>query len=499
MLPVVIGLDLGTTHCKAIACGSNGEIVGSAKSTYALHSGLQGQAEQDAEEVWQGASHVLHRLASQLRGRASPQALCLSGAMHSVLPIGSSERPLARATTWADSRATPLVAQVRNEANPTTLYHQTGCPLHLPYHPIQLRWWATHYPHATRWVALKDWILFRLTGQWATDLSLASTTGLLNLHHLTWDDEALALAGITAQQLPPLVSPTETIGGLTESAARATKLPQSLPLIAGGSDGTLAMLGLGLTQPDRCAITIGTSGAVRRLTSAPHFDPEARTWCYLLESGGWVAGGAINNGGIVVEWLRQQFYPHLSQEDGYQQIAHDAQSVPLGAEGLLFLPYLSGERSPFWDANARGTFHGLRLAHTRAHFARAALEGIAFCLASVSAALWGEKPPSTPIPLTGGISRMGTWVQIVADVLGRPLVTLEGTDASAVGAARLGQLALDPTLQFDLPPTTQPFAPDPARHAHYRTLHTYFQALTDSLIHLQPPTLGTADAPPSSV
>lgn len=480
---LLIGLDLGTTNCKAVALTADGHVAASASSSYRLQSPHPGWAAQDVWEVWRGVTETLRALAANVN-REQVHGLCLSGAMHSLFPVDKEADPLALAMTWADNRAASYVPVLRAQTDPSALYQRTGCPLRSTYHPVRLRWWLGEgmpAPRgALRFVAIKDWILHRLTGIWATDLSLASTTGLLHLERLCWDEEVLALAGVTTDQLPPLVSPTAVVGGLTRSATEETGLPQGLPVIAGACDGGLANLGAGAISPGQVVVSIGTSGAVRKIVEHPLFDSAERIWCYLLMEGRWFVGGSINNGGLALQWICEKFYPDLPAERGYQQLLEDAATIPAGAGGVLMLPYFSGERNPHWNPQARALIHGLGLGHTRAHVARAVLEGVAFCLADVWEALVGEEQWIEPARLTGAVTRSPVWVQILADVLGMPLVPVETADASALGAALLGHWALGNIKTLGIPQTPRvstAFMPDPERHAFYATRHRAFQKL----------------------
>jgi gluconokinase len=408
--------------------------------------------------------------------------------MHSVLPVDAAGVPLAHALTWADQRAAPQAEALRQQLDPAArhaLYARTGCRLNALYHPAKLRWWRQAAPavfaQAARFVALKDWVFWRLTGRWLTDLGLASTTGLLDLQRLDWDPVALSLAGLDAACLPRLAAPDAVGGALQPAAAAATGLPAGLPVVPGSSDGGTANLGAGAVSPGQSVVTVGTSGAVRRLAAAPWLDPAERTWCYSLAAGRWFAGGAINNGGLALQWVRERFYPDLPGPAGYERLLHDAAAVAPGAEGVRLLPYFAGERSPHWNPSARAALTGLGLEHTRAHVARAALEGVAFCLADVWAVL-EPLPQSEPVArLTGNIARVPVWAQIVADVLGLRLEADEAADASAIGAALLGHLALGHFASLEecalRPSVVEVYEPDPVRHADYAPLHAGFQAL----------------------
>ena len=334
---------------------------------------------------------------------------------------------------------------------------------------------------ARRYVALKDWALHALTGIWATDMGLASTTGLLDITGRTWDPEALRAARVAPEVLPELVASDAVVGGLTAEAAAATGLPAGLPVVAGGSDGGMANLGTGISAPGQAVVSVGTSGAIRQIRDRPWLDPDERTWCYVLDEGRWFIGGAINNGGLALAWIRATVYSELAPADGFNRLAAEAAAVAAGADGLFVLPYFTGERSPSWKPNDPASVYGLRLEHGRGHLARAAMEGVAHCLADV----WQILPPPAATGeitrLTGGITQTPVWAQILADVIGVPLMALDTADASATGAALLGFRALDrlpANLAAAAVPTGRVYRPG-ADRAFYARHHRAFDALRD--------------------
>ena len=480
--PWIIGLDLGTSTCKALAVDEHLRVLAQGSAGYPLLTPRPGWVEQSAQDVWKGVLAALRELGQSLPlGEA--QALGFSGAMHSLLAIDAHGEPFAPAWTWADTRAAPQAALLRASTDAAGLYTRTGCPVQAPYWPARLSWLREEQPELVQptkyFVELKDWVLFRLSGEWATDRSLASSTGLLDLRTLRWDEQALALAGIDAERLPPLVNPAEVVGRLTAQAARETGLPEGLPLVAGASDGALAMLGTGAADPGQGVITVGTSGAVRLGADRPLLDPQARTWCYVLGEGRWFAGGAINNGGLTAQWVRERLYGELPDAEAYNRLFAEAADVPPGSQGLLFLPYFTGERSPHWDAGARGVLLGMGLEHSRGAIARAALEGVAFCLADIWEVLDAWQPPPAKTALTGRITQWPLWCQIVSDVLGAPLRAQEGADASPLGAAMLALGALGLPLAPEEPQSGQAaralYRPAPVAHEFYAPRHRAFQ------------------------
>ena len=478
---LTLGLDIGTTGCKAVALSPTGKVLGLKSVTYPLLTDRSGRAEQDPHAIWQAVCQSLKELSGWLAEQRLPRpaGMALGGAMHSILPLGENMQPLGNALTWADSRAEKFVLDDR--AASLRLYEATGCPLETPYHPARLRWFRAAQPELfsrTRtFVSIKDYIAYRLTGTLATDFGMASTTGLLDIHKVRWFDDALALAGISAAALPELIKATDQPGTLTPGAAAATGLAAGTAVLPGSSDGGLANLGSGVVRPGETVVTVGTSGAVRQVATAPQLDPEGLTWCYLLTEGRYFAGGAINNGGLALEWLRATLYSELPQAEGFEQLLKDAAGVK--PSKIICLPYLTGERTPHWDASLRASMFGVGRYHTRADLARAGLEGVAFSLADVYELL---KPNLLPVQLAGGVTRSPFWAQLLTDVLGTKTKLNPVADASGIGAALFAQVALgwvnlEEAAQLVSEGAKTELTPDPENHARLKEKRAQAQAL----------------------
>jgi len=472
----VIGIDVGTTACKVVAVDIAGSVYATASADYPLLQPEPGAAEQDTADIWQAVCRAIVAVAREVRA-SRLAAVSLSGAMHSLIALDESNQSLTNAMTWADTRCTDAIEEH------VAGYARTGCPNQPIYHPARLRWLKNKQPDcfdtAARFAGIKDWLVWKLCGRWATDYAMASATGLLNIHDLSWDESTMALAGVCAEQLPDVMVPWSVVGKIDAKASDLTGLPVDLPVVLGTSDGAAANLGAGAGEANETVITVGTSGAVRHMVNQPRLDPEHRTWCYAMWPNHWLAGGAINNGGLAVKWLAQRFYEVDYWRDALPQIVKDVQTIEPGSDGLMLLPYFAGERSPHYRTDATGAFIGMNLSHTRAHLARATVEAVAFCLADVAQAVGLDASDGKAVRLTGGITHMQPWCQIVADVLGVSIEPIDVADASAIGAALLGHWAAGhvPVEQcWWRGRNANVIHPDREAHQAYQTLHQQFRA-----------------------
>ena len=490
MTSLFLGIDLATSAAKALLVDEAGQEVSFGSAECTVHQPRPSWQEQDLEEVWLSLQTAVRQAAAKVDPKKI-QALAFSAAMHGMMPVDPAGRPLARMWTWADGRSQEQAESLAREHNPGEVFRRTGCPLTALYYPAKILWLKTHEPEtfrrAARFLSIKDAIFHRLTGRWLTDRSQASSNGLLDTRRLEWDAPWLTALGIGPERLPELADSDQVAGKLLPEAAQALGLRPGIPVVPGAGDGGLANLGSGATDPGQAAATIGTSGAMRKIFSEPWLDPAGRVWCYHLAPGRWYAGGAINSGGIILRWLRDGLLSDVRDralaagEEPYERIIALAESVGPGAEGLLFLPYLYGERTPHWNPRARGVMFGLAPQHGQAHLARAALEGICMCLAQVHELLRASPGGIAEIRAGGGFARSAAWVQMLADVLGAPIALPRVRESSALGAAFLAMKAVGAIKNLseakNLIPLGRSFAPDPARKDFYRARFEMFQEL----------------------
>lgn len=446
-----IGVDVGTTGVRAIAYQKDGLSLCSADEFYPLETPYPDWAEQNPEIIYKAIEKVVREVANTLiyKGK-NVSGIAISTVMHSFAPANENRELLSNMITWADSRSVGIVNELKkDEALVKGFYERTCCPTHSCYPFLKILWVRKNYPDVfakMRYIySLKDYIFEKMTGEWVVDKSSASASGLYNAHKMDWDEEILNYAGITREQLPPVVSTTYQ-SKLTDSAAQRLNLPENLPVVIGATDGVLVNVGIGAIEDGQLSATIGTSGAIRMLTKTPKVDSLGRTWCYNLTDDMWVAGGAINNGGIIMRWLRDKvchYSNHRLEDidiDPYDLMTLKASKIPAGAEGLLLLPFFTGERAPYWNSELRGMFFGLSLNHSRSHMIRAGMEGICFSLNCVLSALkdFGQVKD---IRVSGSFTKSPLWLQIMADIFSEHITLPQNSEGAAFGAAVLGFIA----------------------------------------------------------
>lgn len=481
----ILAVDIGTTSTKTMAVNRDGRIIASHAIEYPLHAPSADRAEQDPEQLLAAVLDSVRAVVDRA-GLRKDDVLCVSFscAMHGLIAVDGDFNPLTPCITWADNRAASYVQVLKERYDGHSIYLRTGTPLH-PMSPLlKLMWLRDHEPRvfdaAAKFLGIKEFVLARCFGQAVIDRSLATATGLYNLRRHEWDDGALAAAGITAARLPEPVPTTHRLTGLRPELAARMGLSPDTPFVVGASDGVLANLGVGAHEPGVYAVTIGTSGAVRGVVRGPQTDAEGRLFCYALADDYWVVGGPINNGGIMFRWVRDELATLEAQEaraqgtDPYERLTQIAEEIPPGSEGLLFLALMAGERAPYWNPNARGVFFGLSLQHGKKQMIRAVLEGIMFRIHSVARALEENGGKAKEIRASGGFARSPFLLQLLADVLGTPVTVSETVEASGLGAAMLGLLAMGEVRSFDelqgWTTTSQRFEPNVTNTAIYEKL-----------------------------
>lgn len=435
---IILGLDVGTTAAKASLFSMDGTVRLTASREYPLLNPQPGWHVQSPDEVARGVLAAIRDAVARVDA-SRIIGISISTAMHGLIGLDAELRPVTELLTWADSRARLEADELNEHSTGPRLHHTSGTPTH-PMSPlVKLRWFGHHAPevlHATpHWVSLKDWVLVQLTGQLFTELSSASSSGMLDMESRAWNPEAFELTGLRDDQLPPILDTTDQLP-LSAAAASELGLPAGLPVVVGAGDGPLGNLGTGAMEPGKAGLSIGTSGAVRMVIRTPAV--VSGLFCYALTSDVWVAGGAVSNGGLVQRWLTESFAPPGSTD---AEACARAEKIPPGAEGLVMVPYLVAERASLWDSEIRGAFLHVRQAHTPDHFLRAGVEGVAYQLWTILRRVRMINRVDE-VRATGGVFRSPLWREVVAGVLNRPLIVTGAAEGSGLGAAILGAKAL---------------------------------------------------------
>ena len=423
----LVGLDVGTTGVKALRLSPAGEVLGRAEEEYPLATPEPGWAEQDPEDWWRAAEAALARL-----GGEDVAGIGLSGQMHGLVVLDGDERVLRPAILWNDQRTATECAEIEARVGLRELVRLSGNRALPGFTAPKLLWLRRHEPETYERIAHvllpKDYVRLRLTGERATDVADASGTLLLDVAHRRWSEGLLQALELPAAWLPALLE-SPVVSGRTE---------KGVPVAAGAGDQAAGALGVGVDRPGPLSVVLGTSGVV--FAALPGFaaDPEGRVhaFCHAVP-GGWHAMGVMLSAAGSLRWLREVVAP----DEPYEKLVAEAERWPPGVEGLTFLPYLAGERTPHVDPAARGAFVGLELRHDRGALVRAVLEGVAFGLRDCLEVLHSLGVDAEVARVSGGGARSDLWLRIVSSVLGVPLERTAAEEGAAFGAGLLGGVA----------------------------------------------------------
>lgn len=438
----IVGMDIGTTASKGVLYQENGKKIEEISIPYPLIQEKVDQAEEDPQVIFDAVQKIIFDLSKRASGNI--QAISWSSQMHSLIGLGKEYQLLTQSITWADNRSSQIVAQAKENGLAQDIYQQTGMPPH-PMAPVyKLLWLKKENPklfaQVQKWIGIKEYIIWRLTGKLVIDTTMAAGTGLLNLHTLTWDRELLDKVELDSEKLPLLAKPEDVVGKVKPEYVQKLGLNSKTKVILGASDGYLSTIGVGVLDKKYFALNVGTSGAVRAIASEAIVDPKNRFFCYPVDKSHYLLGGPVNNGGIVFEWARKTIFgPDQTAED----FINVAETVPAGSNGLIFHPYLGGERAPIWNAEARGSFIGLSRNHTKPQMARSVLEGIVFNLLGAARGLRENIGEPEALRITGGFVKSDFVRQLIADIFNLPVVVIKNNQSGTLAAMFLAQLALN--------------------------------------------------------
>ena len=448
MQPVFLGIDVGTSGVKAILVAPSGEVVAATTVPLELATPHPGWAEQDPEAWWAASVAAIRDVGRKAQGH-QPVSVGISGQMHSSVFLDRSGSVIRPALLWCDGRTTAECRDITAAAGgEEQLRDWVRNPALEGFTLPKVLWLRRHEPAAYERLATvmlaKDFIRLRLTGVPATEPSDASGTLMFDPARLEWSAPLLDAVGVSQALLPAVGGSSEVLGRVTADVATLTGLPVGLPVVGGGADNACGAAGVGVVSPGEAVASWGTSGTVLAPIAQPLVDPalRAHTFCHVVPNIWYLMGVVLSAGGAVT-WYRENFAPPppgASQRDAH--INEEAEAIAPGAEGVTFLPYLQGERTPHRDASARGAFTGLSLAHSRAHLSRAVLEGVAFALRDSLAILQGLGLSPASLLLTGGGARAPFIRRLQAEVYGLPVMTVNREEGPAYGAALLGAVGV---------------------------------------------------------
>ncbi|MBM4764669.1 gluconokinase [Bacillus sp. B15-48] len=445
----ILGLDIGTTSVKVVVFHLNGKVAAEHEELITSYFPEQGWVEQDPEEIFQ-ATLIAIKEGINKSGVSSSGLVGIgfSSAMHSLICADENGQPLSRAIIWSDGRSSEQAERIKKSEG-EAIYAKTGTPIH-PMSPfVKLLWMKETdyepYKKAAYFFSIKEYILYKWYGKRVIDYGMASATGLFNGTTLQWEASALDIVQVDANKLSKPVPPTELLRGIQEEYAQQMGISAELPLSVGSADGQLANLGIGAILPGEVVVTVGTSGAVRQWTGGFQTDTQQETFSYRFSEATSIVGGPTNNGGIALEWLKGV----LNDQGPYDEFTATAEKAPIGSEGMVFLPYVNGERAPLWNQKAKGTFFGMTIGHQKEHFVRAVLEGISFNLYQINQALERLAGETEKIYVNGGLARSPLWLQMMADIFGKPIYVPESHHSAAWGAAWTALVAMGEVSSFE--------------------------------------------------
>lgn len=488
MTTAFLGVDIGTSSTKALLMAADtGDVLAIASADYPIHNPQPDHAEQDPSDWWQATINTVCEVLSRVD--ADVAGIGFSGQMHGTILLDASQTPLHPAIIWADGRTADTVQTLETRLPLEKSLPITGTRPAAGFMAATLVWLQQNQPHlldsAAHVLLPKDYVRLKLTGQLATDITDAAGTALFDVQRQQWSDEVIDSYQLPRELFPQVRQSYDVVGELSREAADALGLSAGVPVVAGCADQPAQAFGNGITRPGLASITIGSGGQVFVPLSNAQTDERLHVFCHA--TGDLYALGATLAAGLSLRWLKDTL--HTESDDAFAAFSQAASEVAPGADGLLFLPYLNGERTPHMDADARGAFIGLRFAHTRAHLARAIMEGVAFSLRQAyEICLHTGASPQTLV-ISGGGAESTVWRQILTDVIGEPLVKSLRREQAALGAAMLSavgtqyysatisegiEAARDIIAQYDNPtlPNPQQAAFYNERYQHFRTFYS---------------------------
>jgi xylulokinase len=449
----LLGIDLGTTGLKVALLAETGRLIGSEYCEYPILSPQPGYAEQDPETWWSGFVAACRRLKSRhANDFEGLVGIGMCGQMHTQVYLDGDNRVLRPAITWMDQRSSAIVDRINRDDEARQLVFQESRNFSTTtYTAMHLKWVQEHQPEVwdrlARVLIAKDFIKFRLTGQMVTDYAEASGTLLFDVEKRVWSERLFRFFGFARSLLPPLCPADEIIGRVSREAADVTGIKVGTPVANGSADCSTSALGAGMIKPGQVTLIIGTAGVITVCSGRPLADPQNRTlcWHYCLRDK-WVTLGITQTAGESLNWFKNAFDTQGQAEhdtrDIFEQYNQAVEKVPDGSGGLIFLPYLNGERTPYWDPFARGLFYGLSLSTDKAHFIKAIMEGVSFALRNNIETVETLGISIEEVRAVGGGLKSPVWLNVLGKILKKPILTVSVPDTANVGNLLLCGTAL---------------------------------------------------------
>ncbi|HET9746435.1 MAG TPA: gluconokinase [Chitinophagaceae bacterium] len=491
----IITIEIGTGSIRVTAFDLNGNLIGSSKGSYPTFHARPDFSEQDPEQIFITMLYILKNFLNEKIHSKKYQvvSICFNSAMHSVLPIDKNGVPLGNAIVWSDNRAKKEADELKSCDLGKALYNTTGTPIHAMSPLNKITWLKNNdkdrFAATKKFLSVKTYILQQLTGEYVVDYSVASATGMMNIYSLKWEDNALKHAGINNENLADIVPVVYSLKSLKKEYQNSLGLHDNVKLIAGSSDGCMATLGAGVWGDGNATVTIEESGAVRVIGKEVLQDEKQRLFNYVLTEGNYVSGGPTNNAGSAFEWYVKQFGDFrkaFDLEHCMENLITEAVKVPAGSQGLIFLPYLQGERAPIWNANARGMYFGLNIKHEQQHFIRATIEGIIYAFYSIGKTL-EEHRSFKSLSANGTFAAYPLWTQLLADVFNKPVQIKQSSGSDSVACGGFLVSATELGMYKNLEEAAQKvklldgFHPQQQNHAIHRRQYAIFERLSTKL------------------
>jgi gluconokinase len=489
----IITIELGTNAVRIFAFDLNGVTIGSMKGYYPTFHSQPDYSEQDPEQIFITMLYVFKNMLSEVihPKKYRVTSVCFSSSMHSTLAVDKHGIPLGNAFTWADNRAKKEAIAIKESSLEDAMYNSTGTPLHPMSPMLKIAWLKKNdeqkFQQAGKFLSIKSYVVHQLTGEYMIDYSLACASGMLNIHKIAWEPEALDIAGITSDKLPQLVPVFASAGTLKKAYQNSLGLSADTKILIGSSDGCMATLGAGIWNSDKATITIEDSSALRVVGHKMLHDEKKRIFNYLITENCFVSGGPSNSGGGTFEWFAKQFGDFATAYDidsCMNSLLQEAAKISTGSGGLIFLPYLLGERAPIWNPDARGMYFGINIKHERQHFIRATIEGILYEIYSIGKMLTEHKNISA-LSVNGSFASIPFCTQMIADMFNKPVYTTKNANSVSMGAYLLAATEMGIFKSLDEAAgqieIAKSYSPSENNHNAYMKYFVIFESLSNKL------------------